>query len=116
MKMNRDFLPSRHGPYNQRPPESQAGQPEDRQADQLPAVRPYQGPPLSTLPVTLPSRGQPPAQPPQQQQPQWYNAPFLARPAQAIRGWSNKMAALRRPAPPAQPHPPLRYGVPQPMP
>ncbi|HEX7734993.1 MAG TPA: transglycosylase domain-containing protein [Ktedonobacteraceae bacterium] len=110
--MNRDFLPSRNGPYSQRPPENQPGLPGGGHADQQPAIRPYQGPPLSKLPGTLPSRGQPQQQPQQQ----WYNPSFLARPAQAIRSWSNKMAAMRRPAPPAEPHPLLPYGAPQPVP
>ncbi|HVU70542.1 MAG TPA: transglycosylase domain-containing protein [Ktedonobacteraceae bacterium] len=110
--MNSNFLPpgNEPQPYQGRPGYNPAG-PGNGPASQPPAFPPYQAPPVGNGPGALRPQGQMPPQSPQQR----YGASFLARPVQAMRRWSQKMTALRRPEqPPVDQNPLVRYYAPQP--
>lgn len=111
--MSNNFLPPQNEqhPY-QGPPRRYTNQPQSGRAEQQSASPPYQMPPPGNPPGSLPPQGQLP--PPQQAQ-QWYNPSFIARPMQAVRHWSNKMAAMRRPEQPVDPNPLVRYRSQQPI-
>lgn len=106
--MSSNFLPPRNDAYQRQP---HTGLPGHGHADQQPGALPYPRPPVGNAPGAFSPQGQLPA--PRQPQ-QWYNTPFLARPMQTVRGWSNKMAALRQPGPPIDPYPLVRYRTQQP--
>src|SRR5690349_15062092 len=71
---------------------------------------PMSGPPGQFGP---PGQLSPPLQPPAPPQ-QWHGPGFMARPMQMVQRLSNKMAAMRRPAPQVDPNPLVRYHAPQP--
>jgi hypothetical protein len=120
--MSSNFLPPQNNQQNpQQPPKRRtgllsggyAGQQPPQQASSLPpgiapAQPPFQRPPTGNLPGQF---GPPPQLPLPQQR--WNGPAFMARPMQMVQRWSNKMAALRHPAPPADPDPLVRYHPPQ---
>ena len=100
------------------------GQPTNNPATQgpppsspLPPPVPYQGnqpvPGPQGAQAFIPARPTSQQLPPPQQQP-WNGPDFMARPVQMVKRLSNKMAAIRRPAPAVDPNPLVRYNGPQP--
>jgi membrane peptidoglycan carboxypeptidase len=124
--MSNNFLPPQHNQPNfqeqpkrrtgllsggyagAQPPAQQPGAPNPASL----APQNAQMPPMASLPGQFGPQGQPPQpQPPMQQR---HVPAFMARPMQMVQRFSNKMAALRRPAPPVDPYPLVRYRPPQP--
>ncbi len=127
--MSSNFLPPQNNQKSpQQPPKRPTGLLSGGYAGQQPPTR--QGslfepsgranpvaPHYSQRPLTgnLPGQfGPPPQQLPPPRQQQWNGPAFIERPVQMMQRWSNKMAAMGRPAPTVDPNPLVRYRQPQP--